>query len=384
MAVSAAGRRRAGAKPSICFVAPALYPVLAGSTTIESVGGAEVQQAVLARTLQRAGYQVSVVTMDYGQPDGVEIDGIRVYRAHTPTGGLPLLRFVYPRLTTLWSAMRRADADIYYQRSSGMLTGLVAQFCRRHDRRFIYAAASDGDFYPELPLIAHGRDKWLYRRGLRQADAVVVQHQGQHDACARHFLRHAHIVPSCHAAAADAPAPADGYVLWAGTIKPLKRPELLLALARRLPRQRFRLVGGGQPALLAQLRAEAAALPNLELTGFVPYAEVEAQFAGARLFVNTSEFEGFPNTFLQAWARGVPSVSWFDTGALHQGRPVCRRVDDLDAMTAEVARLMDDDAAWRAAGDHARGYYQAHHTPAAALRAYEQVFAALDAGRGRA
>ncbi|MYN47375.1 glycosyltransferase [Pseudoduganella sp. FT93W] len=373
-----------GRRPSVCFVAPAIYPVLARDTGIESVGGAEVQQAVLARTLQRAGYEVSVVTMDYGQPAMVEIDGIRVYRAHTPDGGLPVLRFVHPRLTSIWSAMRRADADIYYQRSSGMLTGVVAQFCRMYGRRFIYAAASDGDFYPALPLIAHGRDKWLYRRGLRQADAVVVQHPAQREACAQHFLRaDSHIVPSCHAGAAEASAAADGYVLWVGTIKPLKRPELFIELARRLPQFQFRLVGGGSGnALFEQLREQAAALPNLTLTGFVPYAAVDQQFAGARLFVNTSDFEGFPNTFLQAWSRGIPAVSFFDTGATHEGGPVCRQVPDLDAMAACVARLMGDAAAWQAASDHVRRYFDANHTPSAALRAYEQVFAAMGAAGG--
>lgn len=369
---------KTGGKPSICFVAPAIYPVLAGSTSIESVGGAEVQQAILARTLQRAGYRVSVVTMDYGQPARVEIDGICVYRAHTPDGGLPVLRFFHPRMTSLWSAMRAADADIYYQRSSGMLSGLVAQFCRANGRNFVYAAASDGDFYPELPLIAYKRDKWLYRRGLRLADAVVVQHQAQHQACARHFQRDSSIVPSCHATAPGARADTDGYVLWAGTIKPLKRPELFLELARRLPQYRFRLVGGGNQAMLESLRAAAG--PNVELTGFVPYAAVDVQFSGARLFVNTSEFEGFPNTFLQAWARGIPTVSFFDNGATQDGAPVCDQVANMDQMVARVATLMGDNGAWDQTSSRVHRYYEAHHTPEAALRAYEQVFARLYAG----
>ncbi|MYM26306.1 glycosyltransferase [Duganella sp. FT135W] len=363
--------------PSICFVAPAIYPVLAGSTTIESVGGAEVQQAILARSLVAAGHAVSVVTMDYGQAQEENIDGIRVLRAHAPLAGLPGLRFVHPRMTALWAAMRRADAAIYYQRGSGMLTSLVAAFCRRYGRRFVFAAASDADFYAELPLVHYRRDKWLYRRGLRAADLIVVQNHTQQAACAAQFQRSSHLVPSCHLPRQPGVADAAGVVLWVGTVKPLKRPELLVELARRLPQLRFRLVGGGSEAALAALRAIAP--PNLELTGFVPYVQVDTHFNQARVFVNTSEYEGFPNTFLQAWSRAIPSVSFFDTGSRQDGVPVTELVADLDAMAAAIVRLATDDAAWRAAGGRALAYFEARHTPAAALGAYQPLLAGLQA-----
>jgi len=46
--------------------------------------------------------------------------------------------------------------------------------------------------------------------------------------------------------------------------------------------------------------------------GKLPFEETLKIFDGATLFVNTSksESEGFPNTYIQAWLRGVPVISF--------------------------------------------------------------------------
>jgi hypothetical protein len=79
---------------------------------------------------------VSFVTLDYGQPDGIQHHGITVYKAYAPDSGLPVLRFVHPRWTGLWAAMARADADVYYTRCAGYEVGQATLWCRRHRRRF--------------------------------------------------------------------------------------------------------------------------------------------------------------------------------------------------------------------------------------------------------
>jgi glycosyltransferase involved in cell wall biosynthesis len=371
-------------RPHICFVAPTMWPVFSGDRRIETVGGAEVQQSFLAREFVRRRYPVSMICMDHGQSDPCVVDGVTVHRMHAPEAGLPVVRFLHPRLTSLWSAMRRANADIYYQRSSGALTGFVAAFTRWQRRLSVFAAASDADFDLGVPLVRFGRDRAMYRWGLRHVSGIVVQSERQREALARCYGRGATVAPSCYGYAGKRSRPG-GTIIWVGTIKQIKRPELFIELARRCPDYRFRLVGGSlqeERHLFDRICSEARALPNVEMTGFVPFVDVEKHFDDGSLLVNTSDIEGFPNTFLQAWSRGMPTVSFFDPAARWQEHTVGEVVSSSDDMVGCVRSLMSNEDRWKRNSSVCRDYFIAHHSTACAADAYEAVFARLGAACG--
>ena len=366
------------ARPHVCFVAPNAWPVFSGDREIGVIGGAEVQQSILARTLARAGYRVSMVCLDFGQPPRVTLDGVTVHKAHRPEAGLPVLRFAHPRLTSLWRAMREADADVYYQRCSGMLTAVVAAFCRSYGRRSIFAAASDLDFVPGRQPIRYFRDRWLYEQGLKRIDTVVVQNRKQQMDCRRHYGRDSTIVPSCYELPAGAAPGAGEHALWVASIREqdYKRPELFLELARRLPQRRFVMIGGAggdgrNDARFEQLRKSAAALPNVEFTGFLPLDRVEPYFDRARVLVNTSFQEGMPNTFLQAWARGVPAVAFVDIGARLHGEPLYPVAQGIEDVANETERLFSDEAYWQRASARCREYFSGTHAVGKMLARFE-------------
>ncbi|TMH44460.1 MAG: glycosyltransferase family 4 protein [Betaproteobacteria bacterium] len=365
-------------KPHLCFVAPYVWPVLSRDPNIQVVGGAEVQQSILARLFAENGYAVSVITLDYGQPDPAMIDGITVHKAYRERAGIPVLRFVHPRLTTMWRALRAARADLYYQRSSDMWTGVVAEFCRRHGKRSIYAGASDRDFEIGQEQITLARDRWLYRRGLARVDRIVAQNPFQLESCRRNHQREALVIPSCYVPPAHARRASLEHdcVLWVGTIHDYKRPHWFLDIAERLPHRRFVMIGGPsvggerlKPGYFEALRARAAGLPNVEFTGFLPLADVERWFDRARLLVLTSVYEGMPNVFLQAWARGVPTVASVDVGA-----PVNTVFTDVPSGTARVETLLSDSALWTQASHDCLAHFERNHSAAEVLARYARLF----------
>jgi len=370
---------------SVCFVAPHAWPVLSRDPHIKVVGGAEVQQATIARLLAANGFRVSMVTLDYGQPDGAVVDGVTVHKAFAPAAGLPVLRFLHPRMSSMLRAMRAADADVYYYRSTSMWAGVMAEFARSRGRRSIYAGASDRDFAPGTGgQIRYARDRWLFSHALRSVDRIVVQNLQQQQACRALTGREAIHIPSCYELPAGARPRqengADDRVLWVGTIQTHKRPELLLELARRLPHRRFVMIGGEMPGhleLYQRIREEAAGVPNLEFKGFLPLAEVEPWFDRARVHVSTSRFEGMPNVCLQAWARGVPTVGTLDVGARLDGEPVYPHFEDLGAIAAQIEKLFQDEASWKAASARCREYFERTHSPAEVLARYSSLLREL-------
>ncbi len=362
---------------NICLVAPHAYPVLAESAETKFVGGAEVQQVIVGKELARRGHRVSMICLDHGQPDRSVIDGIEVITAYKPNAGIPVVRFLWPRLTSLWRCLKIADADVYYTRTADMRAGVIAEFCRRYGRKSVFAGAGNPDFEKRTARVGSVHHRLIYEYGVRHVDCVMAQNEEQRILCARNFGRESVLVRNCYPDPGASSGSFGGPILWVSNIRTLKRPALVFELARALPHRRFRMIGGAtaqEKALFAQVERQAGEFDNVEFLGFVPYSEIDSHFDGACAFINTSESEGFPNTFLQAWARGIPSVSFIDSGARLEGEPVGGLVGDVRGMAEAVEHLASNRELWLARGQLARRYYERFHKPETVIDLYEQVF----------
>ncbi len=366
--------------PSICFVAPDAFGVLSGAGDLQRIGGAEVQQAHIARGLVQRGIGVRFVTLDHGQPDALDCNGIRVFKACRWDAGLPGLRFFHPRWSRLVAALRRADADIYYQRAAGAETGQIALWCRMAGRPFVFAVALDDDCLRSLPHLRDWRERRLYRYGLRSAAAVVAQTQRQLDTLQSEFGVRARLIQSC---AADPfadrswrpPSRSDFRVLWVGRFARQKRPHLLAEVAARAAELNFVAVGAANDRsdYARDCQARLAALPNVELAGWAPHARMHEYFSQSAALLCTSASEGFPNIFLEAWSHGVPVVSTVDPDRAIELNGLGSVADAPEALAAALRRLAQDPDLWQSCGERARKHFETRH----AIDAVAQRYVAL-------
>lgn len=360
----------------VCLVKLASLPVLSDACKQGRIGGEEVQHALLAKALVRRGHDVRLVVGDYGQPGDAVFEGVPTLRSFREGAGLPVLRFVYPRWIKLWSALKRADADVYYVSCAGMELGLAAMFCRRHGRRLVFRAASDADCDPSRLLVRFARDKRLYEYGLRHTDAVLVQTEHQRALLRQHYGL-ASTVAGMLVEQPEGQVQHDIDVLWVANLRAAKRPDRLLALARQLPHRRFVMAGGpfpGEPQLYREMEQQAKALPNLQFLGAVPYRDVGRLFDRARVFANTSDLEGFPNTFLQAWARGLPVAALFDPDGMVAAHGLGAAPKDEAGMAEAIESLLSDASRHEQASRAAKAFMAQRFGEAEVLRPYLEAF----------
>jgi glycosyltransferase involved in cell wall biosynthesis len=365
----------------ICIVGLDDYPQLARLKDAKYVGGESVQHVLLARAWRDLGHDVSMIVHDHGQGRVSYVDGIRAVAPYAKNDGIPVLRFAHPRLTGLIGAMREVDADVYYQSPAGAATGITAWFCRRHGKRFIARIASDLACIPGKQLIRFWRDRKIYEYGLRHADLIVAQSEQQRTLLRQNYGLKSEVLDMAVEMPSGPQPEKDIDVLWVSNLRPVKRPEVVLELARRLPDVRFTLAGGALPGAedyYRSIRNAASAIPNLTCPGAVPYDEVGTLFSRARLFLNTSQIEGFPNTFLQAWVRGVPVVAFFDPDGLIRQRQLGHTATDLEDMVAAIRRLLGDDAERTRIGERARAHAVAQFGPKHIASRYLEMLAALE------
>jgi glycosyltransferase involved in cell wall biosynthesis len=371
--------------PHVCIVGLGNLPVLAREFSDRPAGGEELQHTLLARALVGRGWRVSMVVADYGQPDGAAWDGIRTYKAYRPDEGIPVVRFLHPRWTKLQHALKRADAEIYYTSCAGAQLAQVVLFAHRHGGKVVFRVASDSDCDPRSLLVRYWRDRQLYRFGLERADLVLVQTLPQQRALARNFGRQSRVVGPIVEAAGRRRAFAERDIdaLWVANLRGLKRPRLLLDAAARLPNLTFHLMGArvpGEEAVYDEARARSASLPNVTFHGFVPQHRIGEFFERARVHVSTSETDGFPNTFLQAWSRATPVITFLDPGRIVSRHGLGAAVGDAGELDAAIARLARDPLQWQAASSSSARYFDEELDPSATVSVYAQALSQVRAG----
>jgi hypothetical protein len=136
-------------------------------------------------------------------------------------------------------------------------------------------------------------------------------------------------------------------------------PRLAIELARRMPSRRIHMVGGPQPGysdLYSKIESAAKSLPNLTFCGRVPYHDVGDLYDRAKIFVNTSDTEGFPNSFLQSWRRGVPVISFFDPDGLIKCEGLGASPQSIDEMAYVADHLIANETEWRKASERCREF----------------------------
>jgi glycosyltransferase involved in cell wall biosynthesis len=332
------------------------------------MGGAEVQATKLAHALKAKGLRVAHVVYPVPKPALVDASSPTLVERPNWQGFGPRGQLAETR--AIWSSLERADAEAYIVRGSGGHVIPAGAFCRMRGRRFVFSSSSELDFDFARPD-RNRRMLQLYKASLSLAARLALQTEQQRELALRVLPKSDPVVIPSFAESAPSMNGTGEYFLWADRLVEYKLPERYLELAAALPEARFRMVACEMaetaPGMAEQIEAAAKRLPNVELLPPRPRSELLAEMQNAVAVVKTSRVEGMPNTFLEAWARGVPVLSLnVDPDAKIANNDIGVAADGSMELLIDAAASLWRDRQLRAEmGERARRFIQDVHSPEA-------------------
>ena len=156
------------------------------------------------------------------------------------------------------------------------------------------------------------------------------------------------------------------FILWVSRYNKIKRPELFLQLSKYFPDKQFVMIC---PYIFPDkekwelIQKEANEIPNLHFIEKVSFNKIQDYFNKAALFVNTSDYEGFPNTFLQAAQGKTPIISLnvnpdnfiteYNCGIFAEGK--------FEKLLSETEKLLQNETGLKTKGENIFNYLKENH-----------------------
>lgn len=353
----------------VCFVSLDAYPLF-NAEARGPHGGSEIDAYMIGTELAKdERFKITFIVAESGQPSEEIINRIRLVRCDG------LNKNLLAAAVSLYRAMKAADCDIYFRKTPTLPTFLTAFFCRLKRKLFFYRSASatncNGSYLKQHWL--RGR---LFRWALKQASVVLVQNRTDVDLLKQTMGIDSVFVPNGHHIAGHDEKPRDS-ILWVGRSIRVKRPELFIELAKRLPQERFVMIcerargDKGYDKLVQQAELSG----NVEFRKSVGFDKIDIYFQRAKMFVNTSDFEGFPNTFIQACSSGTPILSINVNPDKFLERYNCGLCADGDWDTfVKQVKILLDPVMRTECGQNARKYVRENHDIEKIIERYKKLF----------
>ncbi len=350
-------------KIKVCFISIKAYPLFNSAKRDIAFGGAEVQMYQLAKKMaEDENFKVSFVVGDFSQPEEELFRNVRVVKSMNLKRQFGLLSGILEQLK-FWLVLKKSVADVYIQRAIGVETFIVAFFCRLHGKKFIYMIANrpdvDRSFRKNHWLIG-----WFYEKGLKMADIIIAQNIDQQKLLKKNFHKKSFLIKNSFNLTNKNEKEVKKWILWVSNSRKQKNPVIFLRLAKDFPDEKFLMImPPNDIKLWKQTYQEAKAIKNLVFIEKVPFYKIDKYFKQAKIFVNTSFYEGFPNTFIQAAMFGAPILSFLVNPDNFINNYQCGFVAEgnYDKMKVQLEELIKNKELWKNFSKNACSYVKEEH-----------------------
>ena len=363
---------------------------------MDLIGGAEIQTLILARGLIECGHDVTFLAADADIESQSHINNLDVIKIPGTNKVGPVRHKQY-----LEKAILESHPDICYVRSFRELMWAVS-LCKNNGIPVVPVCCSAGHVLPFVPSgsglssrelivskikgMIRGDMFWhfLNFRSMRLSDACVCNSKSLQEGLKHWYpdkpirvIYNGHQIPSDE----DVHKNYSQRVIWVNNIKQIKRPEMYIKLANCLPDIEFVMIGRiGEGRYGNHIRSLIQHGPNnLRYLGALPFDKVNTEISMSDILVYTSTtVEGFGNSLIQAWMRGVPTISLnYDPDGIIERESIGRCSSNFSQLVKDIRELIDNPLILRDMGQRARRYAKINHDSKHMISQYDMLFREL-------
>ena len=299
----------------ICFVIPRAYylfnPNISG--TEDKVGGAQKQAYFLSTGLaEDSNFDVHFLVADFGQAEFEENQNVKLHKS------FDFSKNIVQRTLKLLKTLKKINTDIYIFRTADIGVASAVFYVKLFlKKKVVYMLAADAETSKKRQKKHNGfftafTMPYVYKN----ADIITAQTKQQYEIFAKHRKRKPDaIIKNIYSN--EKPANINhnekDTILWVGRLSEIKNPELFLGLAKRFPSEKFVMIA---PIVLEKqeygkkIQTEAKKTPNLQYVDYVKPSEIKEYYSKAKIYVLTSDSEGFSNTMAEAMMQECAILSY--------------------------------------------------------------------------
>ena len=364
-------------KIKICFVQAFAYAVFNPKSSAK-IGGAEVDLYNIAIKLSKdKNFDVYFLVADFGQKEVEIYHNIKVIKGHSQEKSFlnyfgAFFKF-YHRLTQI-------NADIYFTANLSKYVGFTNLYCKLTGKIHIHRTEHQHQVNKKLILkhIRKGSGRYLlFFIGYINVDHIVVQNEEDRNMLKKTFNFPSNVIPNSYPIQKTNKKNTD-YILWVARGESWKRPEIFIKLARKFPKEKFIMIMpiADDLRFFERIKNEAENVNNIEFIPGVPFSEVEDYYKNARIFVNTSLAEGFPNSFNQAMNFSTPllSLNVNPDNFITKNQVGLYSHNDFDELKKNLALLISDQELWNKCSKNSFNYVYNEMNIEKAILKWKKIF----------
>ncbi len=361
----------------ICFIQTFGYSVFNPQSNAR-IGGAEVDLFNISTELARdKRFDVYFLVGDFNQKE-IEIhNNVKVIKGHSLDKSYKNYFF---SIIKFYKKLGQINADIYFTANLSKYVGLTNFYCKIFKKIHIHRTEHEGQVRKShiIKNICKGRSKYLlFLLGFMNVDHIIVQNEEHKDLLNRTFnypstlIRNSYKIPERTSNNRE-------FILWIARGEDWKRPEIFIKLAKYVPDHKFIMIMplGSKNEFFKRIKKSAVKVKNLEFIPGVSFSEVADYYRKAKIFVNTSLSEGFPNSFNQAMNSSTPilSLNINPDNFINKYQVGLFCENKFNLLLENLKNLLEDNEYWKKLSDNAYNYVNNNMNIEKAIEKWKKIF----------